>query len=348
MSEKLPPLVKTKNVENNMVLELKTQLSSKPWWNRPLWGDKSLLEKLICKFSKPEVSEEAIHLHNQELFNAQRFSDLAKAINRDKFDSQEFLLFVKIKYLLTSNLDGYERLSESAQLLEAALKTKDSLMVLYQTELRYQTYKQQQFSKFVEELLSQELDTEKFRERVKVKLTELLEQIKTEEDQIALQAYVKELNYLSKHELGLKLFLLLKRYYAVDYSILSKIAAIINSLGQKDVQDLKRLVSLVLVNYEVFKKLRKIIGLSEEQNTPETYARLIQYIELSHKYQLTFLKFQELESVLWQWCKHYQAILAIRQQYPPSQYKQPKDFSQEIPGLKIYLKYKNWLSDRKA
>ncbi|MBF2022275.1 MAG: hypothetical protein IGR93_19830 [Hydrococcus sp. C42_A2020_068] len=348
MSKNLSSLAKTKNVKNSLISELKTQPNQKPWWNRPLWGDKSLLEKLICKFSKPEVSKEAIHLHNQELLKTQLFSNLAKAIDSDKFDSQEFLLFVKIKYLLASNLDEYEGLSESAQLLEIALKTKDSLMVLYQTELRYQTYKQQQFSKFVEELLSQDLGTETFRERVRAKLTELLVQIKTEEDKMALQAYVKELNYLSKHELGLKLLFSLKRYYAVDYSILSKIAAIINRLGKKDIQDLKRLVSLVLVNYEFFKKLKKIIGLSEEKNTPETYARLIQYLALNHKYQLTFLKFQELELVLWQWCKHYQAILAIRQQYPPSQYKQPKDFSQEIPGLKIYLKYKNWLSDRKA
>ncbi|WP_041393131.1 hypothetical protein [Pleurocapsa sp. PCC 7327] len=331
-----------------MASELKTQPSQKPWWNRPLWGDKSLLEKLICKLSKPEVFEGAIHLHNRELLEAQGFSKMAKAIDSDKFGSQEFLLFVKIKYLLASNLDGYEGLSDSAQLLAVALKAKDSLMVLNQTELRYQTYKQQQFYKFVEDLLSQNLDIETFRGRVQAKLTELLVQIKTEEDKMALQAYVKELNDLSEHELGLKLLVSLKGYYCIDYSILSKIAAIINRLGKKDIQDLKRLVSLVLVNYEFFKKLKKIIGLSEEKNTPETYARLIQYLALNHKYQLAFLKFQELEAVLWQWCKHYQAILAIRQQYPPSQYKQPKDFSQEIPGLKIYLKYKNWLSDRKA
>jgi hypothetical protein len=330
-----------------MASELKTQLSQKPWWNRPLWGDKSLLEKLVSKLSKPEVSESAIHLHNRELREAQRFSKMARAIDSDKFSTQEFLLFVKIKYLLANDLDGYEGLFDSAQLLQAALKVKDSLMVLRQTELRYQSYKQQQFYKFVEDLLSQDLDKETFRERIQTKLTELLVQIKTKEGKTALQVYVKELENIAKCELGLKLLFSLKGYYLIDYSILSKIATIINSLDKKNIQNFKEIVSLVLVNYEVFKKLRKIIDLSEEQNTPETHARLIQYIVLSHTYQPAFLKFQEIEAVLWKWYKHYQAILAIRQEYPPSQYKQPKDFSQEIPGLKIYLKYKNWLSDRK-
>ncbi|EAM50900.1 hypothetical protein WH8501_05795 [Crocosphaera watsonii WH 8501] len=41
-------------------------------------------------------------------------------------------------------------------------------------------------------------------------------------------------------------------------------------------------------------------------------------------------------------------MIGIRQEHPPSQYKQPKAFKQAIPGVKIYAKYKKWLTDKKT
>ena len=45
------------------------------------------------------------------------------------------------------------------------------------------------------------------------------------------------------------------------------------------------------------------------------------------------------------WHPIYKAIISIRSQYPPSEYRQPKVFQQPIPGENIYLKYKRSLTD---
>ena len=41
-------------------------------------------------------------------------------------------------------------------------------------------------------------------------------------------------------------------------------------------------------------------------------------------------------------------MIGIREQHPPSEYKQPKAFKEPIPGLEIYEKYKKWLTDQKT
>lgn len=167
--------------------------------------------------------------------------------------------------------------------------------------------------------------------------------MRTEEGRTALQSYLKELYTLSEHELGLKLLSLFKQYQLTDFSVLKTISDIVDSLEKKDLHDLKGLVVTVKVNYEVFEKLGQIIGVPRSKSEPNTYGKIIQYIGLTYKYQTSYSKFQELVVLLSEWQKHYQSVIGVRQEYPVGEYKQPKDFAQEIPGMNLYLKYKNYL-----
>ena len=326
-----------------MVAKGKNQVSPKHWWNRPLWGKKSMLQLLRSWLHKPQVSDGAIFHHNRELRQAQEIAKKAETIYSEKFSSEEFLLFVRIKGYLAAGVDEYEGLDNSAQLLKVAIETKNSFLTIEQIELRCRGSKQQEFYEFVVDLLGENLSKVEFRAQIQNKLAEVLPMMRTEEGRTALQSYLKELYTLSEHELGLELLSLFKQYQLTDFSVLKTISDIVNSLEKKDLHDLKGLVVTVKVNYEVFEKLGQIIGVPRSKSEPSTYGKIIQYIGLTYKYQTSYSKFQELVAPLSEWQKHYQSVIGVRQEYPVGEYKQPKDFAQEIPGMNLYLKYKNYL-----
>ena len=269
-------------------------------------------------------------------------------IDNEKFGNDEFLVFIKIKYLLNKNLDEYAGLLQSIQLLQLAIDTKDSFIAIDQTELRYRGSKQQDFYQYIEELLANHSSTQSFRQNVQLKLSETIPQTKTEEGKIALNAYSKHLDRLSENELGLKLLSLFKAYQLADYYVLREISELVQSLNKRDLQDYQALVSLVMTNYSSFEKLRKIISVSDKNNNPETYARMIQYIGLSYRHSLSYIKFEELMEITKRWFRPYQTALSIRAAHPPHQYKQPIDFAPEFLGEDVYFKYLKWLTDKKT
>lgn len=342
--------------ETSVKTDLGQKQGDKPWWKRPIFGKDglltSLLEKLFgdsfAKFDKPSVPQNTIILHNREMMDMRVFAKTAMAIDNDKFTNAEFLLFVRLKYAVARGLDEYDGLNESIQLLQVAIEAKNSYITLDQTELRYRSSKQQEFYKFIQDLLKLEEDKTKFREKVQEKLLEVMPYIKTEEGKVAMQCYAEELDHLAEHELGLKLLSLFKAYQLADYSILRTISDLVASLKEQDVTNLKILSTLVMSKYQVFEKLGQIIGVGEKRNTPETYARMIQLITLSYRHQLSYIKFDDLLKVMRKWFGPYRAVVGIRGTYSPKEYKLPKEFMEPLVGVDIYEKYSKSLTDQKS
>lgn len=328
--------------------ELEAKTSDTPWWNRPVWGEDSLLEDWMSKLDKPTVPDQTIMLHRGNMMDALVFAKTAAAIDSDKFSNQEFLLYFKINYALRKGIDGYEGIGESIQLFEVAIEAQHSYITLDQTELLYRSIKQQELYEFVQQLLLCEEDKTKFREYVQKKLTEVLCDIKTDEGRNAMQAYAQELEHLSEHQLGLKLLSLFKAYHLADYSILRTISDLIAKLKEQEVTDIKILASLVMSKYQVFEKLGQIIGVTEKLNNPNTYALMVQYLSLGYRHKISYLKFEELLSMMRKWSKPYQVVVGIREQYSPKEFKVPKEFYDPIPGLDIYEKYRKVLTDKKT
>ncbi|MGK7930674.1 MAG: hypothetical protein AB4041_04480 [Microcystaceae cyanobacterium] len=322
--------------------------TSQQWWHRPLIGEGSILEALLGGTPKEEVSENAVVLHRREMMDIKVFAKTAKVIDNEKFCNAEFLQFVRVKYALAKGLGEYGGLGDAMQLLQVAIEAKDSFISIDQTELRYRGSKQQDFYQYVQTQLEEVTDKNTFREHIAEYIGELIPQVKTEEGKAALSSYNKHLEQLSDHQLGLKLLSLFKTYELADYSILRTISEMIQGLHKADLMNFKGLVALVMVNYQVFEKLRKIIGVSAAQHKPETYALMIQYIALSNRHAISYMKFDELLGLLKKWSKPYFAIKGIREAHPADQYKQPEEFSEPIPGLEVYQKYKKSLTDPKT
>lgn len=306
-----------------------------------------ILRKLFQR--KSEVPELVEIVHNREMSAVGIFAKKAESIDSDKFSGQEFLMFVKMKYCLARGIEEYAGLDQSIKLLQGAIEAKNSYLTLDQTEFRYRSSKQQDFYQYVESLLASDYeDKAAFQARVAEKLLSTLPQVKTEEGKIALKAYQSELERLADYELGLKLLSLFKTYQLADYSVLRTISDILETFREKQTLDYSSLVVLVISKYEVFEKLKNIIGVADNKNKPETYARMMQYIALTYRHGKSYAQFAELLQVMRQWYLPYRAILDIRQRYPRSSFKLPKQFSEDIPGVAIYDKYRKSLTDAKT
>lgn len=319
-----------------------------PWWNRPVTGENGLLGELLHKIEKEDVPATAISLRNLQLLDLRVFAKTAEAIDSQKFGDEQFLAFVKIKYLLSKGIGEYAGIDESLRLLQLAIQAKDSFIAIAQTELRYRGYKQQELYSFVDELLKSQTDNTSFQEQVQTKANDILNQVKTEEGQKAITAYAKHMDRISKNNLGLKLLSLFKASNLSDYSVLRTVAEIIRNIEVKHLNDSKTLLNIVSQNYNSFEKLQNIIQLPKNRDPIQTYAVMIQFISLSHQHEISYLKFDELMKIIKKWYQNYQVILQIYQEYPASQYKLPKEFSEPIPGEALYLKYQKWLTDKKT
>jgi hypothetical protein len=308
-----------------------------PWWNRPIY-----LRDLIgisLPFQKEIVPEDLVALHNRALIHAQNLAKPIESVDSDKFGNPEFLLFAKIRVQLAKGEGVYQGLKNSIDLLEVAINAKDNYLLIEQVELRYRGTKQQEFYNYVLELLSQDLSTQEFLKKIKQKLAEILPLVKTEQGRKALKAYANALKKLSEDKLGLKLLALFKQYELADYSILRNISETMSKLHKEELHNLKSLVITVRLNYEVYQRMGKIIGVRGKRDSPETYARMLQFLAMKYKHAIAFVQFEQLLGLLQQWEQPFGQIVPIREEYKPQSYKQPKEFKQEIPGLAIYQKY---------
>ncbi|MGK7930672.1 MAG: hypothetical protein AB4041_04470 [Microcystaceae cyanobacterium] len=322
--------------------------TNESWWHRPIKTVGGMIAPILGKSEQKEMPEEVILLHTQDMTDLHVLAKIAESIDDKKFCSAEFLHYIRLKYFVAKELNGYEGLRHSIELLQVAIEAKDSFIAIDQTELRYRATSQQELYRCVEEQLKAAQGKHIFHKTVLDKLKEVLPKVKTEEGKEALHKYAEHLEHLSEHQLGLKLLSLFKTYELADYSVLQVISQILQRLSKQGNLNEVHLLKIVKANYPIFEKLRKIIGLSPVQSNPETYVKVLNYLALSYRHALSYHQFNELLKVLRQWVKPYYVVDGIRKEHPPKVYKQPKAFLEPIPGLEIYTKYKKSLTDPKT
>jgi hypothetical protein len=304
-------------------------------------GKESLLSKFSDRFRKPQVLESDKFLHQRTIEKLAQITNQAENLNADKFGNTEFMVFFKIKSYIARSIDEYANLDEVIEMLKVAIDAQNSFARIDSTESRYCSSSQQQLYKFVNSLLLEDLTSAEFKQQIDDKLEKILPLLKTEEGKVALEAYAVEVCKICENVLGRKLILLFKKYQLDDYSTLRSVSNTINLLESEDLLNLDGLMLLVMVKYDVFEKLGPIVGIDEQYNRPETYSKMLQYIGLKSRHESSYQKFQEFLLLLKQWEIHYQSVLNVRAKYSKQEYRLPKEFHDEVPGLKIYQKYKD-------
>ncbi len=324
--------------------------TQQPWWNRPLWGDKSMLETIqqSIQHKHDTIPQEVIDHHNMVMAEARILAPIAKALDNVKFKSSEFGLFLKIQSYFAQGIGDYQGLANTVALFRVAIEAKNSFLKVEQIELFYRSTKQQDFYQFVFENLGKNLTTKEFQEKIDKKIEEILPGIKTEEGKNALTTYAEAVKSLARQdELGLKLLYLFKKFEMKDFSILRVMSDIVAYLQTRNLADFNDLVLLVKANEQKFRELGRIIEIPHGKDTYEDYARMLQYVALRQRHQASFIQFQRLVEVLEQWKNFYEIILGIRQQYPPQEFTQPKEFTTPILGEDIYLSYQEYFTKKR-
>lgn len=325
----------------------KNQVLPRPWWNRPLIGNRSMTERmgsLLEKLKKDDVPERALRTHAEALQTMNKLVKRAQSIDREKYGNPEFLAFVRIKRAFNEGQDGYKDLGRYLQLLHTGISTKNTFLALERMEFKFFGSKQALFYNYVETLFQSNDTQVEFLEQLQTKFTEVYPQLRTEDGKAALQKYYQHLETISKHQFGFKLLQSFKRHKLTNYSLLDTVAKIIDGLNRLDLHDLGILNTEVIAHYETFQRLGEILGMPEHLNNPKTFGRMVQYIALDEKYKTAYPKFQALVLLLEKWHKHFTVAKNLRQEYGPKQYKRVKAFSTPIPGVDLYNKYDIYFS----
>ncbi len=309
--------------------------------------DKGIGEELREKYGSPKVPDNAISLHDRTFKQLRSLAYKAEKIASEKFGSEEFMLYVRLKQQVEQGIAEYKTIGESIKLLEVAIAAQSSFLKIESTELRFRSRKQQEFYRFVADNLEDNIDKDEFRNKIKRKLAEIIPLLNSEEGRAALQSYLKEVNQISQHTLGLKLLALFKKYQLADFTILRTISDIVKQLEARDLLSHNGLIVLILEHLEVFEKLAPIIGISEQENSPETYAKMMQYMGLVHRHETAYHDFTRLIKILKKWQKPYKSLLAIRNEYTADKYRLPPEFTKDIPGLAVFKKYEKYLESVK-
>jgi hypothetical protein len=319
-----------------------------PWWNKPLFGKQSLTQRLLARFQKPEVSERAIDLHRESLYEITSLTESAIAIDSDKIGSPEFLSFYRLKRAIHRGEVGFPGFEQSIELLKVGIQSKDNFLKIEQIEVAYRSSAQQELYVHVENALNEGLDPSDFIYQLEKKMLEIKPRLKTEEGLVAIKSYTEALKYLSSHDLSFFLLGKFKKYKLKDYTILQNISKLVHTITIKGIHDFKGLMTEVIAQQSSFEKLGEIISIPPGKDSLENYAIILQYITLSSKYELAYMKFQELVQLLELWKVHYDKVVGIRQEFDPKEYTVPQDFKLPIPGLELYQKYEKYFNDSQS
>lgn len=309
--------------------------------------DKGILGFIFNMFRKPPIPDKSIELHSKAFKKLSSLGKKLERIDNDSFLSEEFTLYTQLKNKVNQGYRQRESICLSIKYLEIGILAQSSFLRLEQTELRYRSIKQQSFYNFVAENITDNVDKDVFQRKVEEKLIEITPLINTEEGKNALKSYYDEVNKISQYDLGLKLLSLFKKYQLTDFTILRRVSDIVEKSTAESLLVDDNLKIVVLENYETLKKLAPIIEMDESEITTQFFTKVLQYLSLGRKHEKAFQNFQSLIKVLRKWEKPYDSLKIIRQQYSDSEYSLPKEFYQEVPGLKIYKKYQEYLEKNK-
>ncbi len=331
------------------------QSNQQPWWNRSLFGKHTLREKFLSFFHKEPIIDGDIFVHDLNIRKLEEVTPSIIELDQEKFGDPEFILLLNIRSAFEQEEGENRNLGKSSEMLKAAIEAKDIFLMIEQIEFQHYSFAQQEFYQRIFQLLEQSITIKEdrkaiekyqtyFSEQVEVLAQRAMEELTTEEGKTAIKSYAKQLYILaSEHEVGLRLFYLFKLYELQDFSILQKISNLVPNLKRQDLHNLQRISLEVKRHYNLFIKLRKIIGIPSEQNNFETYTKMMQYIALLEKHKHSYGQFKRLIELLQVWLKFYEPVNILRDQYPSVSYRLPRTFRQKVPGLAVYRKYQSWL-----
>lgn len=293
---------------------------------------------LLRRGHKKSVPESAVLNHKKEFDKIVILAKQVQKADHEKFTGREFITYLQLKIgLISSQEDG---LYKSIRFLKVAISSKRFYDQIFVVETQYLSRKQQEFYRFADNLISQSVFGEDFRQKIEAKLTATLPDILKDEGKKAIQAYAKSLVELSHCEYGLELLAQFKRYEMSSYSAIRTINDLVDKFMHMDLTDSNVLLPDIMLKIDALEQLTAIVGIPKKFVNPDGFVKIFHFITLEAKQEDTARQFKRLLTMIGQWRPVYRQLQDIRRFYNPKEYWLPKEFSLKIPGEDIFAKYK--------
>ncbi len=315
----------------------------KSWWNQPILGKASMTERIAGLVSQQTVSESEVLKHKQVMDSMTILINKVQKLKSQQFSDPKFIDFVKIQSELSRTQDDRNSLMLAAELLAAGIESKDIFLDIQATEARYRNTASQKIYDAVHGLFHRNLEPAAFMVALNKKTADVLADIETDSLKQAMHQYLGQIDHLSQGRFSFQFFTLFQSSQEADYAVLKTASELIDTCKQGDRHDVDQLNRQVRIQYSFFEKLGRILGIPAHKRLPETYARLIQYVALNDQYKQFYPQFRQVLILLEKWHKHYTKAISIRQQFHPDEYKLPKEFKQDLPGVEVYEYFREYV-----
>lgn len=316
-------------------------MGEKQWWNQPIIGAASLTEQVTKLFVQNPPPDNVIALHRRYLGEVKSKALHVYRIQVDKFDNTEFKDYSTAKMLIEKNSGHYKGLKRAIQFIELAITTAESYLLISETELQYRSPIQNNIYRFVSHTLDR-YNAEAASQIINERIRPYLDQVKTEKGRLVISNYLNAVDEVAKYPLGLELLNTFKKS-TYSYTVLRTIATLGKTLNKSEVSNLQKIILQVQEKEEIFDQLGEMLNIPKEHQNRKSYARMLQFIALKHRYYHADREFENLLNRLKAWEKPYLKLNDIRQEYNAKDYALPKEFKEAIPALEIYQTYQHYL-----
>lgn len=332
--------------------KMNTELSveetiNKPWWNRPLVGDKPLVDYFFKKYSRLQICPEIISLHDYYLERLEKVSVTLKALFNQKFTYSDFLIYARLegyfqKYCQTKKhyfLVGKE-------FFAVILNNLDVLKNISKIEAKYRNPILIDFYQSVANLTKENHHRLIFQEKLIKLHYQIKEELNDTLEKKALDNYLGYFISISEVENLIYFLDLLRVNNLNNWDIFAKINSFIQETKKDTLEDVKPFLFFTKTEEDFFRAIAfQIIKIKEDDETTMlNIAKTFQYVALADKYENLYTQFQLFLKCLSKWEKIYYDIIALRKNYPINQFIIPPSFKAKLSGFELYKSYHDYLN----
>lgn len=331
-------------MEAELILEEK--IITKPWWNRPLLGEKTLIDYLFGADLRTSIAVKQLSLYYSAIEKIENLSLTLKALLNENFTHQDFLIYARIQ----TYLDKYYRQKKhyfiiGKDFFKPLLDNLDIFIKLSEIEAEYNHVSFLEFYNECLGLIKEQPNKLIFQEKLRKIKQSFHSQILEEQERKIISLYTKYLIIISETPNQLNIFYELKINDIEQWELLKKIKEFIDYNIQYNTEELKSFVLLVKNNESELQDIAtKILKIKKEETEDFLIiSGILQYVTLSYKYEQYYSQFKLFLDYLSKWEKTYFYILNFREKYPSSKYYHPSSFKAKLAGFDIYKSYHDYL-----
>ncbi|MBV5261315.1 hypothetical protein FLX56_23145 [Synechococcus moorigangaii CMS01] len=322
--------------------------SASSFWSKPIFGNRSLVEKVTSYFAKQPVPPYSLDRYSQLWKQLETKTITLQGLENRKFGNQEFLDFFRIRILIDLNMGTFKNLKNTIDLFEVMLFSLESFVLINETEFLYRSPTQLKVYEAIAKILDHHTDSTEILLEMKAEVTPLLKEFKTEEGLGVTKNYILAIKEVSRHKNGVKLLNILRNLQSRYSLLLSTFKLAQDVLTQPIGTDLEVLEKRVSEIEETIYTLCSAMGMPKNQNNLLGHVKVFHFLALNYRNKNAGAEFKALLGDLKKWEQIAGELQTIKDTYPPNDYDVPDSFKQDFPGLGLYQKYQRFLNIRKT